>query len=130
MSRDEIDECLTLSHAGKITFPEVVRRLAAGGIERYLVDLVGQQNFYYDSHDKVHARKVAFEGTAIAPKFDAVAVKSAITDIQQGKIDYLHFLQCIMQAGCCHYEVFILGRMVIYFGRDGSMHVERFPVAS
>lgn len=130
MSHAEIDECLTLSHGGNITFPEVVMKLASCGIERYLVDLVGLQNFYYDCQDKIHMRKVAFRGPAIAQKFDATAIKSAIADIQQGKIKYLEFLHRIMKAGCCHYEVFIVGRMVIYFGRDGSMHVERFPASS
>lgn len=128
MSNDTINECLALSHSGKITFPEVMMKLASCGIERYLVDLVGLQNFYYDSHGKIYARKVAFEGSAIAKKFDADAVKSAIVDIQHNRIDYPKFLHRIMAAGCCHYEVFILGKMVIYFGRDGSMHIEKFPM--
>jgi hypothetical protein len=32
-----------------------------------------------------------------------------------------------MEAGCSHYEVFISGKKAIYFGRDGSQHIELFP---
>jgi hypothetical protein len=32
-------------------------------------------------------------------------------------------------AGCVGYFVQITGRQVIYFGRKGEMHIERFPPA-
>jgi uncharacterized protein YbcV (DUF1398 family) len=42
-------------------------------------------------------------------------------------IQYREFLQRVMAAGCSHYEVFITGKQAIYFGRDGSYHIEKFP---
>lgn len=114
------------SLAESITFPEVVMRLAGAGVERYIADLVGRQKITYGVSGETYAGSLAFDGTDVPPTLDAGAVKSAITDIQQGRIPYLTFLSRIMQAGCCHYEVFITGQKAIYFGRDGAMQVEVF----
>jgi uncharacterized protein YbcV (DUF1398 family) len=62
--------------------------------------------------------------------FDASAVKAAVGEIQQGKIDYSTFLHRIIAAGCSHYEAFIQGKKVIYFGRLGDHHTEYFPKPS
>lgn len=130
MDINTINECTNLSLAGKISFPEVVMKLASTGIERYIVDLVGFQKFTFGIQGEAHATRFTFKGPTIARKFDAAAVKRAIEEIQQKKINYQDFLTQIMLAGCCHYEVFILGKKVIYFGRDGSHHIELFPAIS
>ncbi|MBY0357303.1 MAG: DUF1398 family protein [Candidatus Obscuribacterales bacterium] len=121
-----IKECTDLSLAGKITFPEVVKKLSDIGTERYTVDLVGKCKYSYGLNDEVHNETLTFEGPQIAKVFDTQSVKDTIADIQQGKISYVEFLHRIMEAGCSHYEVFIRGKQAIYFGRDGSQHVERF----
>jgi uncharacterized protein YbcV (DUF1398 family) len=54
-------------------------------------------------------------------------VSRAIRAIQRGEIGYDTFLRQIMQAGCASYCVFIKGRKVVYFGRDGDCHIESFP---
>jgi uncharacterized protein YbcV (DUF1398 family) len=122
-----IDECEELSLAGKMTFPEVVMKLAATGVERYIVDLVGLHKHTYGIDNEHHSSQLMFEVLPVASKFDAKGVKSAVVDIQQNKINYQAFLHRITSAGCCHYEVYIVGHKVIYFGRDGSEHVEMFP---
>ncbi len=105
MNNSIIREYTDRSLAGNITFPEVVQKLKSVGTERYIADLIGNR---------------------VAREFDGGAVKSAIVDIQQGRINYREFLNRIMSADCTHYEVFITGMQAIYFGRDGSQHVERF----
>jgi len=130
MDTSVINECTTLSLAEKITFPEVVMRLSASGVERYIADLVGQKKYSYGVNGQTHAQQLTFPAHTIAKQFDAAKVKSAIADIQQGRIQYQDFLQRIMEAGCSHYEVFIAGRRAVYFGRDGSQHIERFPQAA
>jgi hypothetical protein len=40
---------------------------------------------------------------------------------------YPEFKRLSEQAGCIGYIVWITGRHVTYFGRNGETHVERFP---
>lgn len=127
MNINTIKECMTLALEGKITFPETVKKLVADQTERYIADLVGLQKLYFGINGETYAWPLNFNPIKVAQQFDIVKVKSAIRDSQQSKINYPTFLQRIMEAGCCHYEVFLTGKKVIYFGRDGSNHIEFFP---
>jgi uncharacterized protein YbcV (DUF1398 family) len=123
-----IDQSNAESLAGNITFPEVVRNFAETGVERYIADLAQLKTQYYGTNGEYHSAALTFsDAPAIAQTFSAEEVKSAITDIQQQKIKYPDFLRRVMAAGCTHYEVYIQGRQAIYFGRDGSQHIEKFP---
>jgi uncharacterized protein YbcV (DUF1398 family) len=122
-----VKECTAASLAEQITFPEVVMKLAAAGVERYILDLVGKNKLTFGTQGETHKAELAFDRVAIPVHLDAVAIKRTITDIQQGRIKYQTFLKQIMAAGCSHYEVFITGRKAIYFGRDGGQHIENFP---
>lgn len=121
-----IEECEKLSHAN-VPFPEVLKRLSLVGIERYIADLSGRKKLYNCNNDDSYTQAMSFAGPKVALKFDARAIEASVKDIQQQKIGYEEFLQQIMAAGCCHYEVFINGKQVYYFGRDGSYHLEKFP---
>jgi uncharacterized protein YbcV (DUF1398 family) len=127
MDNNIINECVSLSSKGKITFPEVIMKLIEAGVERYTADLVALNLHYYGTNGKVYTTPLEFDGSAVSPAFDGVAVKAAITDSQQGRIDYQTFLKHVIAAGCSHYEVFITGKKVIYLGRDGGQHIELFP---
>ncbi|HMS45069.1 MAG TPA: DUF1398 family protein [Alphaproteobacteria bacterium] len=128
MNINVVTECTALSLAGKITFGEVVEKLATAGVERYIVDLVGFHKFTYGVSGNHLIDKFSFNGGGrVAKHFNGAEVKNAILDIQQGRIDYQTFLRRIMMAGCSHYEVFIAGKKAIYFGCDGSHHIENFP---
>ena len=129
MDTNVIKECTALSLTEQITFPEVVMKLAGAGVERYIADLVGQQKLSYGANGKTHTGALPYDGPAIPAQLNATAVAATIKDIQQGRIKYREFLRRVMEAGCSHYEVFIIGRQAIYFGRDGSQHIERFPQA-
>lgn len=126
MNTQVIDECKKLSLEGKITFPEVIKRLGSVGAERYIMDLVGMRSLCFGIQDEVHVSTVDFEGPKVSFHFDSEKVQEAIREIQNLRIDYRMFLTRIMEAGCTHYEVFISGRKAIYFGRDGAMHIEDF----
>ncbi|STX29706.1 Phage envelope protein [Legionella beliardensis] len=127
MNINVINECTELSFEGNIKFPDVIKQLAANKVERYLVDLVGKQKLNYGADNNVYTESLPLNGQAVSPTFDVAAIKSAILDSQQNKINYPDFLDRIIASGCSHYEVFITGRKVIYFGRDGSQHIELFP---
>lgn len=122
-----INECAVSSLAGTMSFPEVINKLISAGIERYIVDLVGLKKIYYSEQGEAYLTTLDFPVLEVASTLDETAIKNALHAIQQGNIDYRTFLQHIIIAGCCHYEAFITGKKVIYFGRDGSQYVELFP---
>lgn len=126
MDKNSINECIELSFGGRITFPEVIMKLANVGVERYITDLVGSQVIFFGLPDITYTLFFNFERSMVATEFKAEDIQKAISNIKQRIIDYPLFLHCIMKAGCTHYEVFIPGRKVIYFGRDGSHHIEPF----
>lgn len=126
MDLETIKECEQLS-MNDVAFPEVIKRLAAAGIERYFVDLSGLRKLFFNKSGESLILTFDFSGPAIAELFDAQSVAASVKDIQQKNISYKDFLRRIMAAGCSHYEVFISGRKVLYFGRDGNHHIELFP---
>ena len=124
-----IQRCVNGSLAGELTFPEVVGQLAQIGIERYHADYTRQEVTYYfsDGDSVVIATPHPLHETA--DKFSAFMVADAVRQSQRNEHTYLDFIQKTMSAGCVGYFVQITGRQVIYFGRTGECHVERFPLA-
>lgn len=127
MDHEIIKDCTDLSLNGKITFPEVVSRMASTGVERYLVDLIGMQKMAYGVNGDYYSASLVLEKPLINAVFSGENVGKAVKSIQQGQIKYLEFLDQITKAGCSHYEVYISGRKVCYFGRKGEQHMEYFP---
>jgi uncharacterized protein YbcV (DUF1398 family) len=125
-----MQECSTRSHAGTIHFPEVVRKLAAAGVERYHADLCRGERTYYMPSGESHIDSVGAESEPIAGEFTESGVVAALRAIQRGEILYLEFLRRIQAAGCCSYFVLIAGRRALYFGRKGEVYEELFPSAS
>lgn len=123
-----IEECIRLSFADKITFPEVVKKLAAIGIERYHADLGRLENTYYSLSGEIvqHALPLK-DPPVIAEEFAQAGVVEALRAIQSRKIDYGEFLLRIMTAGAASYDVYFGGRKAIYSGRKGEFYVENFP---
>ena len=64
---------------------------------------------------------------AIGATFSAAGVEAAVRASQRGEIKYVEFAARSMAAGCVGYFAQITGRQVLYFGRNGEVHVERFP---
>ena len=124
-----IKECSQGSLRGEMTFPEVVGRLAEIGLERYHADYSRQEITYYmaDGDSMVVASPHPAHGTAA--EFSAAAVETAVRQSQRNEHTYLDFVRKTMAAGCVGYFVQITGRRVLYFGRDGGLHIEHFPPA-
>lgn len=129
MNTETIADCMTRSFADT-PFPKVLERLIGAGVKSYNADLVKLRNTYYDASGKAHDEALPLDDAPmIAPAFDQHAVAASIKAIQKGELGYAAFLRRIMKSGCSHYEVFIAGRKVMYFGRDGDFHTEHFPGA-
>lgn len=122
--------CLTGSFDGSMSFPEVVRRLRAGGVERYHADLVQLQKTYYGPDGQSELELLPLQAPpTIGATFDEATVREALAAIQQREIVYPVFLRRIMVAGTASYTVFLEGKKTLYCGRNGDFYVELFPGA-
>jgi uncharacterized protein YbcV (DUF1398 family) len=122
-----IQECASLSNEGKVSFGEVVRRLMEIGLERYHADYTRHEITYYKTDGDSIVAPIDHSAGQIAESFSGSAVEAAVRQAQRGEIHYPEFVKQTMAAGCVEYFVQITGRQVIYFGRNGEQHVEKFP---
>ena len=128
MEKAILIDCLRLAMNGKMSFPETVKRMTETGVERYRADLILLKKDHYAADGETHCEPISLlNAPAVGAEFAPEAVKAAIADIQQRRIEYPEFLRRIMSAGTAEYTVFILGRKAIYTGRRGDFHVEQFP---
>jgi uncharacterized protein YbcV (DUF1398 family) len=122
-----IEACAADSIAGRIVFPEVIARLSELGIERYHADYSRSEITYYDLEGGSHVVESPHEPEKIGEVFLASEVEKSVRKSQRNEHKYVDFVRETMKAGCVGYWVLISGRQVIYFGRKGEMHVEKFP---
>ncbi len=127
MNISAIQNVAQQSLAGTIIFPKVVATLIAEGVESYHADLVRSENRYYATTGQTHVEKLSLDHPQAAQEFSAAQVESAIRESQAGGISYQEFLHKILAAGTVYYIVYLSGKKVIYFGREGNFHVEPFP---
>lgn len=123
-----MEECSRRSADESITFPEVVQKLVAAGVEFYSADLLQHLKTYYLPSGAAHTvQDHGLESHPVAAKFSADAVRDAVKRIQRGEIQYREFLRQIMAAGAATYAVYITGKRAIYTGRQGDSYTEWFP---
>ena len=122
-----LHECTDGSDQERLSFPQVVGKLMAAGVERYRADLLRHEKTYYMPDGRSHVVSNAAIAGEAAMDFSAAGVDSAVRDIQAGRIAYREFCRRVMAAGCVDYIVSISGRRAVYFGRSGESHVEMFP---
>lgn len=130
-----LHECSERSVAGNITFPEVVEKLMAVGIESYHADLYRREKTYYAANGDSHMESESgldpkvFNADAVAKELNPNGVKEAVRQIQHKEIDYQQFLRGILSAGVANYWVYLTGKRAIYVARNGDEYVEWFPGA-
>jgi uncharacterized protein YbcV (DUF1398 family) len=124
-----IHEVLAETQAGKLIFPEVVRRLLEVGVESYFCDLATGAETFYLPGGETHVEKMVLPLSPVAEDFSSPDVIAAIRGAQADKIRYPEFIKRSAAAGVIAYWAFLTGRKVIYFGRKGEFHVEDFPGA-
>jgi uncharacterized protein YbcV (DUF1398 family) len=127
MNTTVIHEVLTQSQAGKLIFPEVVRRLSEVGVESYLCDLATGSETFYMADGTIHSGQMTLPLTPIATDFSSSQVVAAIHGAQTDTIRYPEFMKRSAAAGVIAYWAFLSGKKVIYFGRKGESHTEEFP---
>lgn len=122
-----IQEVTEGSKAGFLTFPQVVGKLMQAGFESYQVDLIRRENRFYLPNGETHVIPVKLDYNTPAQPFSASSVLRSIRAIQAGQSNYQKFMCEIAEAGCVSYTVYLTGKQVIYFGRNGDHHIELFP---
>jgi uncharacterized protein YbcV (DUF1398 family) len=127
MDTEVLRDTLEKSLAGVIAFPDVVRTLAAEGVEFYHADLVRLEETFYMPDGTTHVEKMEYPRKTIAEDFATDKVVGAIRDSQTGVCKYREFLSRVMEAGTASYVTYLKGKKVIYFGRNGDFHIEEFP---
>ncbi len=126
-AKEVIEKCARDSHEGLATFPEVLGRLISVGVESYFADYRAQSTTYYLSSGEAVQIPLKMPAVKIPNAFNQEEVVTAIRGAQSDRVRYPEFLKLTMSAGCIGYIVWIAGRHVSYFGKQGELHVEHFP---
>ena len=127
-TRSAIAATFDASNAGSIHFGEVIARLTRVNVESYHVDYRAGRSVYYLPDGETLDIRMELPPEGIAVDFDGAAVRAAIAGAQRGQVMYPEFKRLSQRAGCVGYTVWIAGRHVVYLGRRGETHVERFPI--
>lgn len=130
MDTEIIKEMAAQSLDGQLTFPEIVTTLIRHGFESYHIDYLRAEGRYYHQNGESFLKKIELEIPGVARKFAADGIQKAIRRSQNGQASYLDFIRDSAAAGCAYYIVYLHGKKVCYFGRDGDEHTEHFPASS
>ena len=122
-----IDSVFEKSNSGEIHFGEVIQQLISVGIESYSVDYRRGETTYYLSNGSSLRLEFEAHPEKNSKNFDAAKIKSAISQAQSGTVMYPEFKELSYLAGCIGYTVWIAGKNVQYFSRNGEVHTEHFP---
>ncbi|MBU3576601.1 DUF1398 family protein [Polynucleobacter sp. UK-Kesae-W10] len=125
--KEVIEKSTHESHAGLLTFPEFLGRLIGVGVESYFADYRNQSTTYYLSGNEAYTVPMTMPSIETPTSFNKEGVVSAIRGAQSDMVRYPEFLKLTMSAGCIGYIVWITGKHVSYFGRQGEVHIEHFP---
>ena len=127
MDTYEMRVVMTETQQGKLTFPDVVRRLLEVGVESYFVDFATAKETFYMTDGQTHVEAMILQPDSVADAFSSEGMGAAIRGAQTDTIRYPEFVKRSTAAGVIGYWAFLTGKKVVYFGRNGEMHVEEFP---
>ena len=127
MNTQAMHAVMAETQAGQLIFPEVVRRLMEVGVESYFCDAAAMQETLYFRDGQTHTAKMTLPHTRSRKSFPKTGIVAAVRGAQSDTIRYPEFMKQSAAAGVIAYWAFLTGRQVIYFGRKGEMHIEKFP---
>ncbi|RYU88000.1 DUF1398 domain-containing protein [Mucilaginibacter terrigena] len=122
------EEKLQEAYATAKNYPDLAAKLAAAGIQSYVVDVATKAILYRLNDGVTILHNNGTDAVAIARDFNRELVIKAIRDNQQGKTTYPHFMQGIADAGVRIYEATLTGsnKRVNYIGL-GGFYEEQIP---
>ena len=126
---ETVHEVMADSQAGKLTFPEVVKKLLELGVESYFIDFAARRETLYMQDEILQIEELAVAVDPVNATYSEEKLVEAIRGAQADRVRYPEFVQLATAAGVVGYWAFLTGRKVVYFGRKGEMHTEMFPGA-
>ncbi len=129
MNTQVIHEVTVQTQEGKMTFPQGVGKLLEVGVESYCVDFAAGRKTYYATNGETFTEPMILKLDPVAEEFSAADLVTAIRGAQADTIRYPEFVKRSTAAGVAGYRAFLTGRQVLYFGRKGEIHMEKFPGA-
>jgi uncharacterized protein YbcV (DUF1398 family) len=130
MNRPLLTRLIDRSLARDITFAEIVTTLACQAIESYHVDFLRNEYRYYATNGDSFVTTVAMVHDGVAHEFSAEKLEAVNRRVQAKTAWYPDFVAEAAKAGCAYYIVYVRGRKIRYFGRDGDEYIQHFPGAS
>lgn len=127
MNTEVIHEVAIATEEGRMTFPQVVGKLLEIGVESYFVDFAAGRKTHYSADGQTHAEPMILELDPVAEEFSPSNLVAAIRGAQADTVRYPEFVRRSTAAGVIGYWAFLAGKQVVYFGRKGEQHIERFP---
>lgn len=127
MDKTAIQSVIDRALEKAITFPEILATLQKEGVESYHVDFLRNEYRYYAKNGESFVTDVALVHDGVAPVFSAEKLENINKRVQSGQAWYPDFVKEGAAAGCAYYIVYLYGRKVRYFGRDGDQYIQYFP---
>jgi uncharacterized protein YbcV (DUF1398 family) len=127
MNRSLIQGLIRKALAKENTFREILEALEKQGVESYHVDFLRNESRYYATSGESFVTSVPLQHNGVAAEFSAERIERINQRVQAGQARYPDFVKEGAAAGCAYYIVFLHGRKVRYFGRDGGEHLQHFP---
>jgi uncharacterized protein YbcV (DUF1398 family) len=115
--------------AGRVTFAEILAVLAMEGVQSYHVDFLRNEFRYYAKNGESLVVGAPLVHDEVAEEFSAEKLEGINRRVQAGQAGYADFVKEGAAAGCAYYIVYLNGKKVRYFGRDGDEYVQYFPGA-
>jgi uncharacterized protein YbcV (DUF1398 family) len=129
MNHHVIREVTAATQQGNMTFPQIVGKLLAEGVESYCVDFAAGRKTFYATNGETLTESMILKLDPVAEEFSTASLVAAIRGAQADTVRYPEFVQRSTAAGVVGYWAFLTGKQVIYFGRKGELHIEKFPPA-
>jgi len=126
METENIKDTSDFTFTGRMPFSSLVTTLEKMGVESYRVDMAQQSTCYHMLNGEVMSESFHFDGD-MAQDFDDGEIRLAILDLKQNHLEHKEFLKRIMKAGITSYTIFMKGRKIIFYGRNGDSYLENFP---
>jgi uncharacterized protein YbcV (DUF1398 family) len=127
MNHAVIHNLISKALAKQNTFAEILATLAKEGVESYHVDFLRNEFRYYATNGESMVTGAALVHDGVTAEFSAEKIARINQRVQAGQAAYPDFVNEGAAAGCAYYIVYLNGKRVRYFGRDGGEHVQHFP---
>lgn len=127
MNEAIIQELIGKALQKQISFSAILAALANEGVESYHVDFLRNEFRYYATNGSSFVIQVALVHDSVAAEFSAETLQHINQKVQSGQAGFADFVREAPAAGCAFYIVYLNGKKVRYFGRDGGEHIQNFP---